>query len=185
MARASMAALIRRLRRLISDTAGADQVWTDDDLQDSLDAYQTTHRYAPLDQEESRAATTGVLTYKRFFAVCGGDWEDDVEIVNSTYVAVTPDTEDLINGRWTFATEPDWPLLINGNTYDLYGAAADVLEEWAAKVKCQVDFSAEGQSMKLSQYPDRMLAMAANYRNKQKPQQGHLSRSDIRQEYAR
>jgi hypothetical protein len=179
MARTTLAALITRLRRLISDPAGASQAWTDDELQEALDVYQCHHRYCRLGQEESRAPGTGSITYKRFFTDDIGDWESDVEIVNATWTPVTPTSSDYINGRFEFATEPDWPLTINGKTYDLYGAAADVLDAWAAKVKCEIDFRSEGQDLKQSQKADRMLELALTYRNKQKPQQGTLSRSDI------
>lgn len=178
MARSSMAALITRLRRLVSDPAGASQTWDDNQLQDVLDEHRCDHRYERLCQEETYAAGTGVVTYLTYQAEAG-EWESDAALTDNTYTPVTPTTSDYLRGRWTFTTEPNWPLFITGRTYDLYGAAADVLEAWAAKVKCQVDFSAEGMSTKLSQYGDRLLQLAATYRQKQRPQQGHLSRSDI------
>lgn len=178
MARSSMAALITRLRRMIQDLAGASQEWTDDELQEALDVHQTVHRYLPLCQEES-IAPGGAVTYKRFHAGGQGNWETDAEIVGNTYAVLTPTTSDYLTGRWTFAAEPAWPLYLSGNTYDLYGAAADALETWAARVKCEIDFASEGQNLKLSQKRAAMLELAQTYRAKQAPVTVTMTRNDM------
>lgn len=177
-ARASMATLITRLRRMIQDLAAVDQEWDDEELQEALDRHQTVHRYRQLCMEES-IAPGGAVTYLRYHADGEGSWETDAEIVNNNYTVLTPTTSDYLTGRWTFAAEPAWPLYISGQTYDLFGAAADVLEEWAARVKCQIDVKSEGQDLKLSQQRAALLELAEKYRQKQKPVTVTMTRNDM------
>ncbi len=61
---------------------------------------------------------------------------------------------------------------------DVYAAAADLLEAWAAKEKLAFDFDADGQSFKRSQKMRALLELAREYRRQQRPQQGVLVRSD-------
>ena len=61
---------------------------------------------------------------------------------------------------------------------DVYAAAADLLEAWAAKEKLAFDFDADGQSFKRSQKAQALLGLAREYRKKQLPQQVGMVRSD-------
>ncbi len=62
--------------------------------------------------------------------------------------------------------------------YDVYGAAADLLEMWAAKEKLSFDFEADGQTFRRSQKSQSLLELAREYRRQQRPQQVGMVRSD-------
>ena len=68
---------------------------------------------------------------------------------------------------------------ISTGTYDLHGAAADALEEWAAKVALQVDFQADGASYRLSQKQEALLRLAERHRRQQSPTTVTMARGDI------
>lgn len=63
--------------------------------------------------------------------------------------------------------------------YDLHGAAADALEEWAAKVALQIDFQADGASYRLSQKQEALLRLAERHRGQQRPGTATMVRGDI------
>lgn len=61
---------------------------------------------------------------------------------------------------------------------DVYAAAADLLEMWAAKEKLSFDFEADGQTFRRSQKSQSLLELAREYRRQQRPQQVGMVRSD-------
>lgn len=63
-------------------------------------------------------------------------------------------------------------------TYDLYAAAADLLEAWAAREKLNFDFDTDGQSFKRSQKAAALLALAREYRRQQRPASVAMVRTD-------
>jgi hypothetical protein len=165
MARATMAALLARLRRIVGDPAGASQKFSDDELQEALDSHRREARYARLREVESIAAG-GTVTCKDFEAGVG-NWESGAQLTDSGFnVLTTGITEDLLTGRWAFASSPKWPIHVTGWYYDLYGAAAEVLEQWAAKEKLSFDISADGQSFKRSQKAEQLMRLASECRAK-------------------
>jgi hypothetical protein len=165
MARASMAGLITRLRRLIADPAGAGQVWTDDELQDALDARRQDARYLELAPAET-IQPGGAVAYLDYYAPCG-DWEDDEKLYHgSTWVELSPTSQDLIVGKWSFSAHQNPPVYLVGKAYDLYAAAANVLEAHAAKLKLKYDFASNGQQFQRSQQVSHLLSLAAQYRRR-------------------
>lgn len=182
-ARETMAALIRRLRRLIGDPASESQTWADEDLQDALDNHRREARYFRLCEQPSIEAG-GSITYLIYRAGVG-DWEgseaDGPDLVNSNFTAISADDydEDLLTGRWTFTAQPSWPVYISGFHYDLYGAAVDMLEAWIAALKCAVDASADGVSVKNSQKVDHLEMLANRYRSQQWAGTGCLNQTDF------
>ncbi len=175
--RASMADLISRLRTLISDLAGASQVFDDQTLQDHLDRRQTVARYAAL-RAEATYLSGGDADYLDYYADVG-DWEADEALYDGSYNPLTPATSDRLAGHWTFATDQDPPVLIVGKYYDLYAAAADLLEAWAAKEKLSFDFDADDQTFKRSQKAAALLALAREYRRQQRPVSVGMVRTDV------
>jgi hypothetical protein len=164
-----MASLIRRLRRLIGDPASDSQTWTDEDLQDALDKNRREARYFRLCEQPTLAAG-GSTTYLVYLANLP-DWEGSENsstpaLVDSNFAAISTDDyeEDLLTGRWTFSAQPSWPVYISGFHYDLYGAAVEILEAWIASLKCAVDASADGISVKNSQKVDHLETLANRYR---------------------
>lgn len=159
-----MTTLITRLRRLISDPSGSNQVFSDEDLQESLDNHRREARYARLMEVETISAN-GSVAYLTFAAGVP-NWEDSPELVDSSFAVIDSGdyTEDLLTGRWVFASAPNRPVMITGWYYDLYGAAVEVLEQWAAQMKLSFDVSADQQSFKRSQKFAIVQELADKYR---------------------
>lgn len=174
--RPTMAALIARLRRSISDES-APAVFTDEALQEALDVHQTQARYLPLPGRQTYRPG-GAVVWLDFYAD-RGDWEADVVLVDVGWNALTPATADLIVGHWTFTESQLAVIYLTGKCYDLNGAAADVLEAWAAKVKLKHDFQDVNVRLHRSQQHAMLLAQAAQYRAKQLVQCATVGRSDL------
>lgn len=164
MARAGMADIITRVRRLIGDTAGADQVFTPDEVQETLDRYQHNVRYMELTPVET-ILPGGDVQYLAY-ECDAGYWESPVALADSSYAAVTPATSDLINGRWTFTTDRSAPVYITGYRYDVYGAAAEMAEDWAAKLKLEVDYDNAGLSNTWMHKANGLRALADRLRQR-------------------
>lgn len=162
MARSTMAALITRLRTLVADPAGASQAWADDDLQLALDAHRHQARYeelAPLDTIAAGGAITWLIWISPFT-----DWEDSPVLVDSGYTVITPASSDLIRGRWTFSSHQAAGALITGDAFNLYAAAAEVLDMWATKTAREFDFTADNATFRRSQQAAALRAQAETYR---------------------
>ena len=174
--RATMAELISRMRTLIGDPAGASQIFDDQTIQDYLDRHRTSVRYVQL-----RAAETilvgGTVEYRDYYADYG-NWEADEELYDGTYKELTPATADRLTGHWAFTTNQQPPVLIVGNYYDVYGAAADLLEAWAAQLKLAYAFTTDGQTFNRQQQLSMLLEMARGYRRQQRPMSVGMVRSD-------
>ncbi len=135
MARATMPALISRVQRLIDDEAGA--LFTDDVVQEHLDRHRDRVVYSELVGEPTKTSST--TTYLAYCHVLGwGDWEV-ADLVDQNYAAVTADTIDLDTGRWEFNSEPNYPLYVSGWSYDVYGAAAELLDILMVKLGANCD----------------------------------------------
>lgn len=174
-----MAELIARVRALIADPAGAEQVFSDQDVQDALDEYRSEVRYAPLEPQYEYAEGGAVSV--RVYDAGVGHWEQDARLYDSTYRDVTAEaTADYTRGRWTFP-ETRWPtVMVVGCFYDPYGAAADLLDQWAAKLKLEFSFSSDGQSFQRGEKIAHLAAVARTYRAKQQPATAAMLRPDLR-----
>jgi hypothetical protein len=183
MARSTMISLISRLRLLISDPSGASSVFTDDELQEALDQHRDEIRYRPLEAQPSYVAGPPVSTVYKVHYSDYINWENGAEIVDQSYVIQTPNDSDLINGRWTWTSGKVPTLYISGFSYDLYGAAAMVLDQWIAKIKFDTDFSDQGRSFRESQKVDHLKRLACEYRKKAKIRSGSLLGDAINQSW--
>lgn len=174
--RDSMAGLVARLRRMVGDRAGAGQVFSDEELQATLDAYQTPQRYRELAALET-IAPGGATDYLDWYADVA-PWEADVTVVDSDYAALTPASSDPLTGRWTFATSQS-AVLATGKTYDLYAAATDILTEWIASLKLEFDFTADGATYNRSQKIAHLESLLAKYSGAGGPSVVTMWRSDV------
>lgn len=167
MARAEMTVLIGRLRDLVDDN-GTTQTWDDNALEAALD-----RRRLFINQEcliEWATASAAGDSYLRFSSEYS-DFEDGVELQDANYATLAhspSDGEDLADGVWSFDSEPDRPVRVTGWSYDLYGAAADLLDgqliSWATKY----DFATNGGDYKRSQAYDRLEKLMKGYKMRQK-----------------
>lgn len=177
--RTSMASLITRVRELIDDAAGAEQVFSDQQIQDTLDMRRRVITREPL-AAISAVASNGVTSYLDHYSTYGY-WEEDVLIQDGSYadLDLDIDTADFRVGKWTFAVSQNPPVFATGAVYDLYGAAADMLEQWLAKVKTDYDFLSSGRTFKRSQQSDGIERLVRMYRNRQWIGHSTMIRTDM------
>ena len=79
---------------------------------------------------------------------------------------ITPAGSDLIRGRWTFSGHQSDGVLITGDAFNVYAAAADVLDMWAAKVAREFDFTTDNATFRRSQQAAALRAQAEAYRTR-------------------
>lgn len=174
--RTSMAELITQVRTLIGDPARTDQAMTDQEIQNAMDVHRWEARYMPLGGLVSYEA--GVAVYKTWQAPFG-QLEGDAVLSDAQHETLTPSTADYTTGRWTF-NDSQMGVYLTGWAYDLYAAAVDLLEAWAAKVSVEFDFTADGSSFHRSQKGEALRKLAAEYRRRQRVSIVSQVRSDVR-----
>ena len=181
--RTTMASLITKVRSLINDPAGGSQVWQDQDIQDQLDRTRFDIRYEQLTPGPTilNAASTnnqpGVIWadyYSRYQW-----WEDDVVLqgvnvgTSAAWIVLTPAASENFYGHWQFETSvftigtvPGQypPVFATGKSFDVYMAAANLLEMWAAKYALSYAFTADGQTFHREQVLANLTKMAQTYR---------------------
>jgi hypothetical protein len=174
--RSTMASLITRVRLLINDPAGASQIFDDQSIQNVLDDSR---------QDISNTALTpyvtfsgGTILYLDYYHTLGS-WEDNVVLKQYLTFLVTPSVSEPIAGHWSFAATTLPPVYITGSTHDIYRAAADLLERWAARLVLEFDFTSDGQSFHRSQAATALQNLAKTYRKKQRPGSLSMVRDDI------
>lgn len=177
--RTTMASLIAKLRKLVNDPASENQIFDDDDLQNFLDQNSQDIKLLALTERYS-VAPGGVVKYTDYYEPFSlGNWEDGVLLQYAGgWTTVTPDTADLKIGHWTFTAGQTPPVYITGFSYDLFGAAADALEQWASTEKLNYDFSANGTSFHESQKVTALLDLATRYRKQMRVGSGQMLQDD-------
>jgi hypothetical protein len=160
--RTTMAKLIGLVRSQISDPAGTKSHYTDDTVQAALDARRQLVRFWGLETTPTPTAAGWLyLDFKseKYF-------EDGAQLQNAQYQVVTPTAADFLNGVYTFTTTQLANLYISGSRYDVYAAAADLVDQWVADLKSSIDFSADGASFSGSQRVTNLERLAAKLRAK-------------------
>jgi len=163
-------ALVDDLRRLAS-VGTADysldgtNYWTDAQLQERLDE----RRALTVEQDLLWIQQTGAGTayYQMASVSTPGDIEAGTAggtIIDSEGGTITGWTADR-DGLISFAADTGGSAYsFTGYSYDLYAAAADVLENYAAAVADQFNFSTDDQSFDRSQKHEQLLRSAERYR---------------------
>jgi hypothetical protein len=199
--RSSMSQILTRVRFMIQDPAGGSQFFADQDLQDTLDDYREDIRYEALQiaptilnaaSTSNQAATIFADYYSKYQW-----WESDVVLqgvnvsTNAAWIVLTPTTSDYITGHWTFesniftsGTAPGQypPVFATGKVFDLYLAAAELLQFWAASFSAAYDISVDGQNLRRSQLMTAKITLAEQYLMKAKPRRAKLTRPDVNPE---
>lgn len=192
--RATTADLRALVRQMINDLGTTPQ-FTDQQVQDRLDAHRSDVWYEELEAVPAivNAASTNnqaQFVFADFYSRYQW-WETDVTLQgvsnNDFRKVLTPVTSDYITGHWQFQSNVfvsgvapgQWPpVYISGKIFDCYGASADLLEFWAAKLVLKFDVDVGGQVFKRSQAVDMLQKLACSYRQKQKPKTVKMTRSD-------
>ena len=101
---------------------------------------------------------------------------DDATYTNevlTTYIEAYPRLDERGENPYTWDTSTEPPTQdANDNwvaTYDLHAAAADVLEERAATLATNFDFSADGASYRRSQAYEALMAQCRYHRSRRTP----------------
>ena len=175
--RSSMAALISRVRLLINDT-GSSPIFADQDIQDVMDESRLDVKNELLIQKPSFSGSS--IQFLDYYSRLGGGWEDSVVLKQYLTVTVTPSLSEPIAGHWQFATTTLPPVYASGSVHDVYRAAADLLERWAAKWALSYNISVDGQSLQRSQAAQALQNLAHTYRLKQRAHVIQATRSDVR-----
>jgi hypothetical protein len=170
--RSTMADVIARLRTEIGDEdegGDASPHWTDEQLQDFLDARRTDVFLVELRTAESYSA--GSVGWRDYFAP-RGLWEADAALYDAgrSTVDAADYSADLVLGHWTFAASRTAPLYVTGRCYDLHASAADVFEAWASGEKFRHIYSGDsGESSAPSRRSDELNALALAQRRRAGP----------------
>ena len=164
MARETLTEIIVEVRRTIND-AGANPVFTADDLQSILDRNRREVNFLRLKKLENRLV--GCAVDNRIFKADAPFWERSALFYDLQHNLLTPiaNKSDWLAGRWEYETAQQ-SVYLSGFCFDFYAACADALEAWAAKEKLNFDFYANDQSYKESQKCEMLLALAERMRRK-------------------
>lgn len=171
MARATTEQLRARLRSLVGDAA-SDAELTEDELEAHLDANAELVRL-PL---SPFAPVSGSATVWRAPLA---PWEADAQVVDAAGNVVSVSALDTMNGIVTLPEPRSDQLYIQGRLFDLWGAAADVLEALAARARLAYDVSIDGTSLSRSQMAEATLAAAREYRRRARPRVAQTVRTDL------
>ena len=176
--RAGMESLIDLVERLINDETNTNH--SEQEIQDALDAHRVEARYSELDAVKS-IAEGGTTTYLTYDAPLGlTHWASDSVLVDSDYAVLTPATSHWLAGRWTFSSAPDRPVKLLGFTYDVYAAAADLLDVKASmEAENLQSFSGQGGSYTYAAKSPSLRSQANAYRAKSRVQTIDLIRTDV------
>ena len=190
--RTTMAALISKVRLLINDPAGASQQFTDNEVQDALDDWRRDVRYEQLTPAPTLSNVGGVANDPSQPGIAEYNWTDYYSsfqwweqgevLSDGHFITLTPASSDELVGHWTFnlPTPGQYPpIFITGRVFDIYAAAADLLEMWAARLLSNIDFTADGQSFRLSQMSAGKQKMADIYRRRTLPTVAKQVRRDL------
>lgn len=140
MARASMAWLITRLRRMVNDSGST--IWTDAELQQTLDYHRIHIRRELLVYDVEQKAYYSKFGFLEGTYITDQEsnavWDNSDTIIKlwdsnaEDATAATPTYWNLADGYFGFSSDQDDEYFLDGKSYDLHGAAADLFEELCA-----------------------------------------------------
>lgn len=176
--REGMAYLIDEVEVLINDKTN--QHHAPSDIQIALDNNRDEATLLPLEAIQT-FTSAGSVTYKTFRTPQKyTHWETTASLYDATNELLSPETYDFRNGRFSFVDEEARPVRLSGFTYDVYGAAADLLEQRATQLSEEFQSFAVGNGQ-FSFAPKHrgVMELAKQYRKKQRSSVVRLSRSDV------
>lgn len=187
MARAGMANLIQSVRELSNAgtadmTVGTVTYFSDDHLQGYLDKYRITIKDQPLQAiPDDNGTTVQYLEYfipepLAWFEESGADSGWALRTADGT-VSPTINYEARIV---TFSSDTAGSTIyLDCRVYDVYQAAADVLDRKADYEALNVDWSSDNHSVKASQVSASYRKIAASYRSKSGGMFAKMVRTDL------
>lgn len=152
---------------------GTANYWDDDQIarlldQNRIDIYQEELGRFP---KTLAGGTLSWLEYRsrhgNFEQTSGGTSVFVVETATGTDAGTADWSADYRRGIVTFNADQGGTIyFLTGRAYDLNGAAADLLEAWAAWASTKFDFVEDGQSFKRSQRAILLSRAAKEFRRK-------------------
>lgn len=187
-ARPTMASLIAKVRQLLNDPSGNGEQFDDGTIGDALDDWRQDVRYEQLTPAPtlSNSGTTqqpGTAEYNWTDYYSAFKWWEQGEVLtDGHFLTLTPASSDELQGHWTFnlPTPGQYPpVFCTGHVYDIYAAAADLLEMWSAMLVSSVDVTSDGQTFRLSQLSAGKQKLADIYRRRALPTTSRQVRRDV------
>lgn len=168
--RDGMAALLVRTRRMVNDEDST--VWTDQDVQDTLDLHRLRVYREPLEVE--RTLTGGGAEYRVYHSrhtnYEAGTAAFRVEDAAGNQRGTADYSADYVNGVVTMAADQQGTqLYLSGWSYDVNAAAADLWEERAGQVASFYDARTGDHQLSRSQWHAHCQERAAHYRQLSRP----------------
>ncbi|HSC20598.1 MAG TPA: hypothetical protein VLC07_02620 [Solirubrobacterales bacterium] len=167
-----MSEIVDELRRMCAVeeaqyTVAGTAYWSDDQLQAVLDRHVSAQfLQAPVERIRTLDAGNRWVVMNGEVSVSGALDIEAAKVTDSAGREVE-DTTFHSDGRIEFATDQStYFLYLTGLAYDLNGAAADVLTDWAAAVKGGYDVTVDGQQMTRSQRHTQLLEQAKAFRSR-------------------
>ena len=173
MARTTMADLITTVRQLTASgtadyTVGGTTYWTDDQVETVLDLYRTDvyeERIEPISSELDSDGTARYYDYQSAYTYYettdAGTAVFTIRDSGGTVLGTATYTIDYDRGHIEFSSDTTGSARwINGRSYDVYAAAADIWNRKAGHVADRFDFTADGASFKVSQLVDHYKMQA-------------------------
>lgn len=176
--RSTMPTLVGRVRRLVGDPDQAARYFQDDTIQDALDEHRLDVRYFELSARVTYVTSGPVVWLDYYDGAYGGNWEDDLLLTGFNWATLTPATSDTLTGHWTFAASQTPPVWITGKSYDVYAAAAQLVDERAAAVMLDFDVTSDKQSVLRSQKHAMLTARARELRKRMRVSSTRAYRRD-------
>lgn len=171
--RATMSDLITRVSLMIADPTNA--LITQQEVQDKLDECRFDI-WQDLLTFSLTFLNPGGMQYLDYYYKPGNDarakqkgfFEANEVLINGSFSTLSPTTSDELVGHWTFAVSQPPPVFIRGRRFDIYRAAADLIDYKIANLAATaLDFTSDGQSFHLNQQIQTLLQMQTTYRRKQ------------------
>lgn len=191
MARATMTDLIQDVRRMTGASAseyivGDDSFFDDDVLQDMLDARRRDVYRAELVPNIDYLGG-GSIQYFQYDSglrhleqTSGGTAVFIVEDGPGTNVGTANYTADYRRGVVTFtADQGGTSYYLTARTYDVYGVAADVLQQWATHEALSFDVSTPEVNARRSQKSKMLQSQSETYRRQAWLPSFNAERADV------
>lgn len=190
MARDGMANLISRLRSMCDagtadySLAGGETYWSDDQLQDALDAARTDVRRELLTIQPDYVG--GSVEYHDYY------WQhadvEELESGSAAWLLADSSGAEIGTALYTVnyraqhirfdASTGGTSYFLSYRSFDLERAAAEVWETKAAHVSTRYDVSSDNHSLKRSQLREGFLQMAKIHRRRQRARTVEMFRGD-------
>lgn len=188
-ARNSMADLILTLRGLTSAgsaeyTVNGSAYWTDQQIQDVLDRHVRVVRDEELTGFESQVNGSSVWydyqsRYRFFETSSGGTARFIVKDVSGSAIGTASYSVDYPRGMVTFSADTGGlSYLLDGYSFDLNAAAADVWQQKAAHYVTAYDIGTDNHNLRRSQIIDNCLKMSKDYSSGAQAFMVSMERSD-------